>query len=84
MNFKIALIEGDGIGPEQTAVTRGVLAEVQSAFGISLSYVEVEAGDRALLFLAVSTGSGLEGRPKRTEGAQTQRCRGTERKRVRR
>jgi 3-isopropylmalate dehydrogenase len=48
MNFKIALIEGDGIGPEQTAATRGVLAEVQSAFGISLSYVEVEAGDRAL------------------------------------
>jgi len=48
MNFKIALIEGDGIGPEQSAATRDVLAEVQSAFGISLDFIQVEAGDRAL------------------------------------
>jgi 3-isopropylmalate dehydrogenase len=48
MNFTIALIEGDGIGPEQTTATKDVLSEVQNAFGISLNYVEVEAGDRAL------------------------------------
>jgi len=48
MNFKIALIEGDGIGPEQSAATKDVLAEVQNAFSISLEFIEVEAGDGAL------------------------------------
>ena len=46
--YTVALIEGDGIGPEQSAATKEVLAEVDSAFGVSLNLVQVEAGDRAL------------------------------------
>lgn len=48
MSFTVALIEGDGIGPEQSAATKDVLAEVQHAFGVSLNYIQVEVGDRAL------------------------------------
>jgi 3-isopropylmalate dehydrogenase len=48
MSFTVALIEGEGIGPEQSAATKDVLAEVQHAFGVSLNYIQVEVGDRAL------------------------------------
>jgi len=48
MNYTIAMIEGDGIGPEQTAAAKEVLSEVERAFNTSFSYVEVEAGDRTL------------------------------------
>ena len=48
MNFSIALIDGDGIGPEQTAAAKDVLSEVQNAFSISFDYIPIEAGDRAL------------------------------------
>ncbi len=48
MGYTVALIEGDGIGPEQSAATKEVLAEVNNAFGVSLNLVQVEAGDRAL------------------------------------
>lgn len=48
MSYTIALIEGDGIGPEQSAATKEVLAEVENGFGVSLDLVQVEAGDRVL------------------------------------
>ena len=48
MSYTVAFIEGDGIGPEQSAATKEVLAEVNNAFGVSLNLVQVEAGDRAL------------------------------------
>ena len=48
MRHKVALIEGDGIGPEQSAATKEVLAEVSSAFNLSVDFTSVEAGDRAL------------------------------------
>lgn len=44
----MAFIEGDGIGPEQSTATKEVLAELDSAFGVSLNLVQVEAGDGAL------------------------------------
>ena len=44
----IALVEGDGIGPEQSLATREVLAEVDRIYNLSLNIVPVEAGDRAL------------------------------------
>jgi 3-isopropylmalate dehydrogenase len=45
----VAFIEGDGIGPEQSAATREVLADMVNIFGVSLNLVQVEAGDRALM-----------------------------------
>ncbi len=49
--YRVALIEGDGIGPEQSAATKQVLAEVSSAFDLSVDFTTVEAGDRALASL---------------------------------
>jgi 3-isopropylmalate dehydrogenase len=43
--YKIALISGDGIGPELTDTTLKVLEAIQKRFGLGLSMVEVEAGD---------------------------------------
>jgi 3-isopropylmalate dehydrogenase len=43
--YKIALIEGDGIGPELTAATLKVLKAVQAKFGLKLNMIEAEAGD---------------------------------------
>ncbi len=45
-NYRIALIHGDGIGPEQTEATTRVLDAVQERFGVDLDLVPVEAGDR--------------------------------------
>lgn len=41
------MVDGDGIGPEQSQATREVLAEVDRVYGLSLTIVPVEAGDRA-------------------------------------
>jgi 3-isopropylmalate dehydrogenase len=43
--YKVSLIEGDGIGPELTQATLAVLDSVQKKFGIKLDIVEAEAGD---------------------------------------
>jgi 3-isopropylmalate dehydrogenase len=48
MRYTIALIDGDGIGPEQSLAASEVLAEVDRVFGVGLSIVPIEAGDRAL------------------------------------
>ena len=45
-NYKIALIPGDGIGPELTEATLEILNAVQQRFDIGLKIIEVEAGDR--------------------------------------
>jgi 3-isopropylmalate dehydrogenase len=44
-DYKIALIPGDGIGPELTDATLKVLEAVQKKFGLSLDIIEAEAGD---------------------------------------
>jgi len=44
--YRIALIPGDGIGPELTETTLKVLEAVQKRFGLGLKMVEVEAGDK--------------------------------------
>jgi len=46
--YRIALIRGDGIGPELTEATLRVLEAAQGRFGLDLDLVEVEAGDRCL------------------------------------
>lgn len=46
--YKISLIEGDGIGPELTKATLAVLSSVQTKFGIRLNIIEAEAGDATL------------------------------------
>ncbi len=46
--YKISLIEGDGIGPELTKATLAVLDSVQTKFGIKLNIIEAEAGDTTL------------------------------------
>jgi 3-isopropylmalate dehydrogenase len=43
--YKISVIEGDGIGPELTEATLKVLAAAQAKFGLNLKMVEAEAGD---------------------------------------
>jgi len=44
--YRIALIPGDGIGPELTETTLKVLEAVQKRFGLGLKMVEAEAGDK--------------------------------------
>jgi len=44
-DYRIALIPGDGIGPELTETTLKVLEAVQERFDLGLKMVEVEAGD---------------------------------------
>jgi 3-isopropylmalate dehydrogenase len=43
--YKIALIPGDGIGPDQTDATLKVLEAVQSGMGIDLEVKRLDAGD---------------------------------------
>ncbi len=44
--YKIALIPGDGIGPELTEATLKILDAVQKKFCVKLNITQVEAGDR--------------------------------------
>jgi 3-isopropylmalate dehydrogenase len=46
--YKIALMQGDGIGPELTAATLKVLDVAQKKYGIKLDMVPAEAGDAIL------------------------------------
>ena len=48
MKYKIALIPGDGIGPELTETTLIVMNAVQKKLGLDLEFVELEAGDACL------------------------------------
>ena len=48
MRYSIALIPGDGIGPEVLAPATAVLNAVGSLFGHDFQYVELLAGGRAL------------------------------------
>ncbi len=52
--YKISLIEGDGIGPELTKATLAVLSSVQTKFGIKLNIIEAEAGDATLAKIGVA------------------------------
>ena len=47
-DYQIALIPGDGIGPELTEATVKVLDAVQKRFDLDLNIVKVEAGDECL------------------------------------
>ena len=46
--YKIALMQGDGIGPEQTNATLKVLSAVEEATGIEFEFIEAEGGDETL------------------------------------
>jgi 3-isopropylmalate dehydrogenase len=46
--YKIALIQGDGIGPELTEATVKVLDAAQRRFNFRLNIIEAEAGDTCL------------------------------------
>jgi 3-isopropylmalate dehydrogenase len=46
--YSIALIPGDGIGPELTEATLKILDAVQQKFDVGLNIIQVEAGDRCL------------------------------------
>jgi 3-isopropylmalate dehydrogenase len=45
LRYRVALIPGDGIGPELTETTMHVLKAVQRKFNLDLEFVELEAGD---------------------------------------
>lgn len=46
--YKIALMPGDGIGPELTEATLKILDVIQENFGVNLNMVQAEAGDAVL------------------------------------
>jgi 3-isopropylmalate dehydrogenase len=46
--YKIALMPGDGIGPELTEATLKVLDAIQEKFGVKLNMVTADAGDGVL------------------------------------
>jgi 3-isopropylmalate dehydrogenase len=46
--FKVAVLAGDGIGPEVMAEARRVLAAVQSKFGFALAFTEAHVGGIAI------------------------------------
>jgi 3-isopropylmalate dehydrogenase len=47
-NYKIALMRGDGIGPEQTDATLRVLSALEEKSQFRLEFVEAEGGDGTL------------------------------------
>ncbi len=48
MRYQIALIRGDGIGPEQAEATLLILSRLKEILGLELEIVEAEAGDRCM------------------------------------
>jgi len=48
LKYKVALIPGDGIGPELTETTLVVMNAVQKKLGLNLEFIELEAGDACL------------------------------------
>ncbi|RLI29668.1 MAG: 3-isopropylmalate dehydrogenase, partial [Candidatus Hecatellales archaeon] len=46
--YKIVLIRGDGIGPEQAEATLPCLEAVKEALGVNFELVEAEAGDECM------------------------------------
>ncbi len=48
MRYRIALIRGDGIGPEQAEATLLVLLKLEELLGLKLEIVDVEAGDACM------------------------------------
>ncbi len=46
--YRIAVIEGDGIGPEVTSAALSVLNRAIARYGLEIEITKVEAGDRAL------------------------------------
>ena len=48
MKYNVALIHGDGIGPELTETTLRVLDAVQKRLDVELRLVDLEAGDACL------------------------------------
>lgn len=46
--YKIALMPGDGIGPEQTSATLRVLTALEERTGIGFEFLEAEGGDDCL------------------------------------
>jgi 3-isopropylmalate dehydrogenase len=46
--YKIALMPGDGIGPEQTSATLRVLSALEEKTGIEMEFIEAEGGDECL------------------------------------
>lgn len=46
MNYKIALIRGDGIGPEQANATIYVLSTLKDVLSLDFELIEAEAGDK--------------------------------------
>jgi len=48
MKYRVALIPGDGVGPELAEATLRVLEAVQKRFSLGLSFAGLEAGDACL------------------------------------
>ncbi|MCQ4349657.1 MAG: isocitrate/isopropylmalate dehydrogenase family protein [Sulfolobales archaeon] len=48
MSFRVALIPGDGIGPEIVLNAKKILTRLNQLFDLKIEYTEIEAGDSAL------------------------------------
>jgi len=47
MTLRVALIPGDGVGPEIVSQVKRVIVRIQELHGLDLNYTEVQAGDEA-------------------------------------
>lgn len=47
-SYSVAVIPGDGVGPELTEATLKVLEAVEEKFNLNFEYVFLEAGDSCL------------------------------------
>ncbi|MEM1600064.1 MAG: isocitrate/isopropylmalate family dehydrogenase, partial [Sulfolobaceae archaeon] len=48
MTFQIAVIPGDGVGPEIYSESKRILAKLIELYNLDINLIEVEAGDIAL------------------------------------
>jgi len=48
MDFVVALIPGDGIGPEIVSTSKKILGKLMRKYNLEVEYKEIEAGDSAL------------------------------------
>ena len=48
MKYKIVLIRGDGIGPEQAEATIPLIGKLEELLGLDIEMMETEAGDECL------------------------------------
>lgn len=68
-NYRIAILPGDGIGPEVMGATKSVLDTLSEKTGLCFEYVELEVGDRMKKKTGVAMQSGTIDEVARSDAA---------------